>query len=112
MVDRPVATGAATTITDVQEDLDESSLEVAVTVTTWAVPGAVQAPVVGLIVPAVALQVTAFVAPPVTEVVKVVAVPAVLVGLTGATDATTTVCGVTVTEVVAVVPAAFVTVRV
>ena len=50
------------------------------------------------------LQVTVFVAPPVTVTLKVVLVPAVLVATAGVTPRTDTARGVTVTEAVAVVP--------
>ena len=47
--------GSATTVTVVLAVLVGSSLDVAVMVTVWAVAGAVQAPVLALIVPALAL---------------------------------------------------------
>jgi hypothetical protein len=82
-------------------------------VTTGVAPaGAVQTPVLALMVPALALQVTVSSAPPVTVVPKVVVEPTVRVGAAGLGVATTTVCGVTWQMVVAVVPAALVTVRV
>jgi hypothetical protein len=68
--------------------------------------------VLEFIVPAEADHTMALVAPPVTVAVNVLLAPAVTVGVAGATAPTTTVCGVTVAEAVAVVPAALVTVRV
>ena len=81
-------------------------------VTLWAEAGAVKAPVEALIVPAEADQVMPVFEAPETELAKVVEPFTVMVGVTGLTAAMLTLWGVTVTEVVAVVPAALVTVRV
>jgi hypothetical protein len=108
----PEATGCATTITVVQDDFEGSSTEVAVMVTACAVPGAVHTPVLESMVPLVADQVRPFVTPPVEVAEKVVLVPTVRVGFAGEIAPTTTVCGVTVTLLLATSPAAFVTVRV
>ena len=104
--------GAATTVTVVEAVFVPSAWEVAVMVTLWAEAGAVKAPVEALIVPAVADQVMPVFDAPETELVKVVAPFTVMVGAAGLTAAMLTLWGVTVTEVVAVVPAALVTVRV
>ena len=98
-----------TTLTTVLELFETSSLEVAVMVTLPGVPGAVQTPVTGSMVPAEALQVTAFVTPPVAVAVKVVEVLTERTGAEGVTGPTTTVCGVTVAEASTVSPAALVT---
>lgn len=103
--------GVAATVTLVLADLLASSAEVAVMVTVWAVAGAVQAPVAGFMVPALADQVRVLLTPPVAVAENVVLVPAVRIGAAGVTAPTTTVWGVSVTEVVAAVPAALVTVR-
>ena len=107
---RLVATGIATTVTVVEADLVASSVEVAVMVTVWAVAGAVQ--VEPDQVPAVEDQVTVLFAPPVGVELNTVLVLTVLVVAAGVTAPTATTWGVTVTEVVAVVPAALVTVKV
>ena len=75
-----------------------SSLDVAVMVTFPAVDGAVHAPVLGLMAPPLADQVTPFVTPPVAVVLNVVELLTVRVGAPGLSGFTTTVCGVTVTE--------------
>ena len=63
-------------------------------------------------VPAVADQVTVFVAPPVTvELKTVVELTVLMVGVAGVIAPTATVCTVPVAFAVAVVPAGFVTVR-
>ena len=80
-------------------------------VTVWAVPGAVQAPVLGSMVPPVADQTTSLVAPPVTVAVKVVAVPVVRLTLLGLSAVTATVWGSRTRVLLAVVPARLVTVR-
>jgi len=105
-----VATGAATTVTVVDTDFEGSSTEVAVMVTVCPVAGAVQ--VDPTHVPAVAAQVTVFVTPPVTVVLKLVLVLTVRMGLTGLSAVRTTVWGITVAVAVAVAPSRFVTVRV
>ena len=87
---RVAATGAATTVTVVDADLVGSSLDVAVMVTAWAVLGASQEPLEGVMVPALELQVIPPVAPPVTGAEKVVEVPAVRRGLAGLTGPTLT----------------------
>jgi len=94
---RLVATGAATTVTVVVEVLLGSSAEVAVMVTDWAVAGAVQAPVLAFMLPALADQVTPLVLPPVAVALKVVTVLTVLVTAAGVTAPTATVRGVSVT---------------
>ena len=109
---RPVATGRLTTVTVVVAVLVASSLEVAVMVTDCSVAGAVQAPVEAFMVPALADQVTMLVAPPLAVVLKVVVELTSLVGAAGAKAVRATVCGVSVTVAVAVVPAALVTVMV
>jgi hypothetical protein len=106
---RLVATGAATTVTVVVAVLVGSSTEVAVIVTVCTVVGAVQ--VLPIQVPAVLLQVTVPRLPPVTALLKTVFVETVSIRAAGLIAPTATVCGATVTKVVAVVPAAFVTVR-
>ena len=75
--------GAATVVTEVLADLLLSSVEVAVMVAEPAVAGAVQAPVLALMVPAVAVQVRALVMPPVAVALKVVVLATVLVALAG-----------------------------
>ena len=104
--------GAATTAMVVLADLAGSSTEVAVMVTVWAVTGAVQTPVLATMVPALAVQARVFVAPPVAVALKVVLVPVVRVGKAGVMAPTLTAWVVRVTEAVAVLPAALVTVRV
>ena len=99
-------------MTEVLADLLVSSLEVAVMVAEPAVAGAVQAPVAGSMVPAVAVQVRALVVPPVAVALKVVVVATVLVALAGLRAPTLTTLGVTVRVVVAVLPRLLVTVRV
>ena len=98
------AVGRATTVTVVEADLLVSSLEVAVMTTLPGVAGAVQAPVLALIVPPVADQVSPLVRPPVAVVEKVVALLTVRLGAAGVMGATATVCGVTVTETSAAWP--------
>ena len=110
MADRLVATGAATTVTVVELDLVASSVEVAVMVTVWAAAGAVQ--VEPDQVPAVEDQATVLFAPPVAVELKARLAPTVLVWPAGVTAPTETTWGVTVTVLVAVAPAALVTVRV
>ena len=73
--------------------------------------GAVQAPVLAFIVPAVADQVMPLVTPPVVLEVKVVVELMSLVDAAGLRAATATVCGFTVRVAVTAVPAALVTVR-
>ena len=111
MATRPPATGSAITVTVVVADLVASSVEVAVMVTVPATAGAVQAPVPGVMVPALADQVMPLVTPPVAVAPKVVAVLIDRVAPAGLTAPTATVCGVTVRFEVLVVPAALVTVR-
>ena len=65
-------------------------MDVAVMVTAWAVLGASQEPLEGVMVPALELQVIPPVAPPVTGAEKVVEVPAVRRGLAGLTGPTLT----------------------
>ena len=98
-------------MTVVLADLEASSLDVAVMVTVPAAAGAVQAPVVGFMVPALAVQVRPLEAPPVAVALKVVAVLTVRMALAGLTEPTATVCGDTVRLAVVVAPAALVTVR-
>ena len=74
------------------------SCDVAVIVALPAVAGAVQAPVLEFMVPALADQVMPLVTPPVAVVLKVVPVLIVRVGAAGLIAFTTTVCGVTETE--------------
>ena len=105
-------TGAGTTVTVVLADLVPSATLVAVMVTLPAMVGAVHAPVAGVMVPPVALQVMALLNAPVTVLLKVWLVLTVMVGLAGLMAVTATVCGVTVAVAVAVSPAALVTVRV
>ena len=106
-----LAVGAATTATVVEADFDVSSREVAVIVTLlFAVGGAVHTPA-EVIVPAVAVQVSPLVTPPVAVVANVVEVLTVLVMVEGEIGFTTTVCGVTVTDASAVSPARFTTWR-
>ena len=89
---------AKTTITVVEADLVPSSFDVPVIVTLPAVAGAVHAPVLAFMVPALAVQLMPFVAPPEAVVPNVVELFTVSVGLAGLIGLTTTVCGVTVTE--------------
>ena len=90
-----------------------SSFEVAVIVTLPEVPGAVHTPVLPLIAPPLAVQVTVPRFPPLVVVLKVVELLTVRVGEAGLMGLTTTVCGVTSAEfTVACCPAALVTVRV
>ena len=103
-----LAVAAAATLTVAETDFEVSSREVAVMVAVPAAAGAVQAPVFASMVPAVAVQVRAFVAPPVAVAVKVVWVLTVRVGATGLTGLRTTVCGVTRTDASAESPAALV----
>ena len=102
------AVAASTTVTVVVAVLLLSSFAVAVMVTFPAVAGAVHAPVLAFIVPALADHVMPLVTPPVAVVVKVVAVLTVFVGEVGLMAFTATVCGVTVTELSTKSPAAFV----
>ena len=71
------SSGIAATATEVLANLLASSAEVAVMLTTWAADGAVQAPVAGFMVPALADQVRVLVAPPVAAAEKMVVVPTV-----------------------------------
>ena len=105
-------TGAGTTVTVVVADLVPSAALVAVMVTLPAMVGAVHAPVAGVMVPPVALQVMDALAAPLTVLLKVWLVLAVMVRPDGVIALTATVRGVTVTAAVAVSPAALVTVRV
>lgn len=105
------AVAAATTVTVVEADLLESSLEVAVMIAVPAVGGAVQTPVLGSIEPAVADQEMPFVTPFAAVVLKVVEVLTVLLGAAGEIVLTTTVCGVRVTDASTASPATFVTWR-
>ena len=109
---RLLAVGRATTVTVVLADLEPSSVEVAVMVTDPVKFGAVQAPVLGFMVPAVADQVMPLVRPPVAVAAKVVALRTSLVARAGLGVLTTTVWGVTVTVEVAWVLPPPVTVRV
>ena len=104
--------GAPTTVTVVVAVLATSSVEVAVMVTVPAVAGAVQAPVLALMLPPVADQVMPLVAPLEAVALKVVVELAVRVPPTGLMAPTATVCTVMGRLVVAVLPAALVTVRV
>ena len=79
-------------------DLLESSFDVAVIVTFPDAFGAVHAPVLALIVPALADQVMPLITPPVAVVLKVVELFTVRVGAAGVIALTITVCGVTMTE--------------
>ena len=85
------SSGIAATATEVVENLLASSTEMAVMLTTWAVDGAVQAPVVGFMVPALADQVRVLVAPPVAAAEKVVEVPTVRLEAAGVIAPTLTV---------------------
>ena len=88
-----------------------SSADLAVMVTVAAVAGAVQAPDAASMVPALADQVMPLVAPPVAVALKVVVVPTELTIAAGLTALRATVRGTRVRLVVAMVPAALVTVR-
>ena len=97
-----------TTLTIVLDDFVVSSAEVDVMVTLPTVAGAVQTPA-EVMVPALAVHVRWFVAPPLAVVLKLVVLETVRVGAAGVMAATTTVCGVTVTEESTASPAALVT---
>ena len=107
-----MATGRLTTVTVVEAVLVGSSFDVTVMVTDPAVAGATHRPVLALMEPALALQVTLLVAPPLAVLLKVVLVLMLRVTAAGETAVRATVLTVTVRGVVAVVPAALVTVRV
>ena len=89
---------ASTTLTMVAAVLLPSSFEAAVMVTLPAMAGALQTPVLALIVPAAADHVIPLVAPPVAVVLNAVVLFTVRIGAAGLTAFTKTVCGVTVTE--------------
>jgi hypothetical protein len=80
----------STTFTVVVDFLAVSAWAVAVIVTVWAVAGAVQAPVLAFMVPALALQVMAVLVLPVTVALKVVLLPTLTVLLAGVMALTTT----------------------
>ena len=105
------SSGVAATVTVVVANFVASSAEVAVMVTLWAEAGAVQEPEAGFMVPALADQMIEFDTPPVAVAAKVVVVPTVRTGAAGVTAPTLTVWGFRVTEVLATVPAALVTVN-
>jgi hypothetical protein len=106
------ATGTSTTVAVVLADLAGSAAEVAVMVTVPGDAGAIQTPVVALMVPPVELQLSAGLPAPVTVAVKDVEVPTVTAGLEGVTPVTETVWTVTVIDAETLAPTAFVTVSV
>jgi hypothetical protein len=89
---------ARTTLTLVVAVFAGLSCDVAVMVTLPAVAGAVQAPVLAFMAPALADQLMLLVTPPVAVVEKVVELLTVRVATVGVIAFTTTVCGVTETE--------------
>lgn len=102
------AVTATITFAVVVDNLVGSSWDVAVIITFPAPAGAVQAPVLGFMEPALAVQVIALLTPPADVELKSVVVLTVRVGSAGAIALTTTTCGVTVTELSTTSAAAFV----